>query len=729
MNKKIKAGIFMKFLLVMLLVSLIPLLFLGLRSVIMNKGLSDTITKISSDAHSTAILDKQIQVSKGLADSIDDYFAAVHQNVLMAVSSIRRKDISSVQKRRIIESVYATSRDFLAIKVEDKGSNFYFSTPPRWNFNREELSKLVSKASPGNFILSSPYFTDAFVAVDYCYSWRKGSYFFVVLNLNRIVEKLKNAPSNVDEEVFVVDSQGRIVIHPDFEKMRKGEKLDYISLIKDFVSSFQMMSAEFNGPRNIPMIGAVVPSRQSGWGVVTWQTKSTAYAPIAQVKVYVKNYTHRLLKIGVLQLIIIIIISFIASFILSKNISNPILELSKGALRVAKGDFSTPVKVKSKDEIGELTRIFNSMMVELKRYIDMQADKLDALVFSIREGLVMIDEKNRIILTNEAGRKILLLEESSIGSLLLDEIKRPEAKKVVSNLIESSDEKTKGEINFIQEGVQKFFEVQNYPVKTREGSLIGSILTFRDITIEKQLAQMKDDFLHSITHDLRSPMTSIRGFLEILLDETVGPLNEEQKNFLKIMDESSEKLLTLINNLLDISKLEAGKMPLHLKETRVDKIARRLVEFFKPQADSLKINLVFEASNEIQPIMADAVLIERVITNLISNALKFTPAGGKITVSVKDDYPEKGLVCVSVSDTGRGIPEEEKDKVFEKYHQVSDTSQKHTGTGLGLTVCKYIVEEHKGKIWVDSVYGKGSTFSFYIPKDLYKEGDEIKRKK
>jgi len=300
------------------------------------------------------------------------------------------------------------------------------------------------------------------------------------------------------------------------------------------------------------------------------------------------------------------------------------------------------------------------------------------------------------------------------------------AQAAFKELLEGKEENMRIEIDLSHEDMAKFYEVNKYSVTSRDNVALGSIITLRDITLEKELAKMKEDFLHSITHDLRSPMTSIKGFLEILSDESVGTLNEDQKNFLKIMDESSEKLLTMINNLLDVSKLEAGKMVLNLNAVDFKKLAKGIVDFFYPQAKSMKINLSLNAADGVMPLQADENLIERVITNLVSNAMKFTPPDGAVTVSVKDG---PGKIYVEVSDTGKGIPKEEVGRVFEKFHQVTDTALKKTGTGLGLTVCKYVVETHFGKIRAESVFGEGSTFSFWIPKDLYKENGEVKRKR
>ncbi|MCD6413193.1 MAG: HAMP domain-containing protein [Elusimicrobia bacterium] len=727
-KKRKSSGFFKKFALVMIFLSVIPLVFMGIRAILINRELSKNVEEISTNSLATSILDKQSRLSGWMADSIDDFFSDIIQNVGIIVDSVNMPNISRGQRDRIVASAYATTQEFVAVALFNRKKGIEYSVPPNWKFRTSEILNLSKGLEENNFRLSDVYLFSHRPLVSFIYRFSDSEYFFAVLNLERILKKLSIAPAATSEEIFIVSDRGRIILHSDKNKMETKVDISDLSLIKEFLSSKMPTSKEFLGLNGIPMIGSISPSRMTGWGIIVWQTKSTAYAPVAKVKKHIKDFTNKLIKYTYAQIFVISVVAFLAAFLMAKGISKPLLALSRAAARVARRDFSTPVSVKSKDEIGELAGIFNSMMDELKRYDQMQADKLDALVFSIRDGLIMIDEQHRIIIANEMARRIFSMPDNCVGWELSKAIENESIGSKMAELVKSQEQQ-KMELDMSYGDVPKFFEAVAYPVKTRDDKILGNIITVRNITLEKELARMKDDFLHSITHDLRSPMTSIRGFLEILLDETVGELNDEQKNFLRIMDESSEKLLTMINNLLDISKLEAGKMVLSLSDVDLPKMAKHLVDFFWPQAKNLKIDLSMEVAGEVRPIKADENLIERVITNLISNAIKFTPEGGSVKIIIKNNFPEKDAVCVSVSDTGRGIPADEIDKVFEKYHQVAGTASKKTGTGLGLTVCKYIIESHHGKIWAESTFGKGSTFSFWIPKDLYKDNGDIKRKR
>lgn len=732
---KRKSSFFRKFVLVMIFISVIPLFFMGVRAIIINTKLSGNVEQISSNSLETAILDKQNRLSEWMAGSIDDYFSGLLRNVPRIAESISAAGLSVEQRRRIMITEYNTGREFLAIALFRMPGKNRMKIPPDWKCNFSTIKKMAS--GEPKFAFGEVYFVENSPAIDFIYQCPDGKYLYIAISLESMLGKIKGTPSQIGEEVFIVSPAGKIILHPDAVKMTGKRDISFIPLISEFLSSRSPLSkGNFNGIKNIPMIGSVSPVRLLGWGVVVWQTKTTAYAQVAMVKNEIKTTSRQLIKQTYIQILIICLAAFWIAFALAKSISHPIMELSKGASRVAGRDFSVRVNVQSNDEIGDLAGIFNQMMEELEKYDRMQADKLDALVYSIKDGLMMVDHSGKILMANEKSMSILNMMDFSPGDDLLDAVKRSvrtfpsalNAADIMDKLLASGEENPKSEIDMSHEDMPKFYEVSRYSVTTRDNVNLGSIITLRDVTLEKELAKMKDDFLHSITHDLRSPMTSIRGFLELLLDGSAGEINEEQESFLKIMDESSEKLLGMINNLLDVSKLEAGKMVLNLNKADLPKTASTIVDFFYPQAKSLKIDLGFRCLKDPGKVNIDENLIERVITNLVSNAMKFTPPGGSVTVEIFDDNPEPGFLRVSVSDTGKGIPEGEVSRVFEKFHQVADTALKKTGTGLGLTVCKYIAEAHLGEIGAESVFGKGSVFSFFIPKDLVKENGEVSRK-
>jgi len=254
----------------------------------------------------------------------------------------------------------------------------------------------------------------------------------------------------------------------------------------------------------------------------------------------------------------------------------------------------------------------------------------------------------------------------------------------------------------------------------------------------KELDQMKDDFVSSVTHELRSPLTAIKGYINFILDGKSGPITDKQKEFLTIVANNTARLGRFINNVLDMAKIEAGMMEMKKEPMSIKDISAEMVTLLQPLADEKKLTLKIDVEEGIPEIVADPDKMRQVITNLVNNSLKFTPEGGSITVEAKNFDPDKlsdqarrifdlkpsmfkkdEMIQVAIKDTGIGIPEDAIRSVFSKFQQVEGVRDKikgPKGTGLGLSIVKGIIAAHKGRIWVESVVDKGTSFIFIIPK-------------
>lgn len=232
----------------------------------------------------------------------------------------------------------------------------------------------------------------------------------------------------------------------------------------------------------------------------------------------------------------------------------------------------------------------------------------------------------------------------------------------------------------------------------------------------QELDRLKQDFVSNVTHELRSPLTSLRGYVEYLLREGAGPLNDEQRESLVVVKNNSLRLARFIDNLLDVAKIESRKVELHKEEIDLRALAEEMRVVFRPQSKERNIPLDNEVPAALPHLWADADKVTEILTNLVSNAFKFTPDGGRVSIAAQD---EGALVHVRVVDTGEGLPPEALEAVFNKFEQVRPTSglaRKTKGTGLGLTIVKGFVEAHGGKVWIESAPGKGTTVHFTLSK-------------
>jgi signal transduction histidine kinase len=270
-----------------------------------------------------------------------------------------------------------------------------------------------------------------------------------------------------------------------------------------------------------------------------------------------------------------------------------------------------------------------------------------------------------------------------------------------------------------------------YPKLDEEGTYLYSVHVMQDITESKKVIEAeimketaeaankaKSDFLANMSHELRTPLNAILGFSELMSTGLGGPLTDQQKDYVTDIFTSGQHLLSLINDILDLSKVEAGKMELQMSELDIKRLLESSISLFKEKAYKQSLQMTFEIAEGLDTMMGDERKIKQVLFNLLSNATKFTPAGGKIH-TVAGSADDKEFIEFSVLDTGIGISPEDQKKLFTPFQQIDvRLTREYKGTGLGLSLCKKIVELHGGRIWIESEAGKGSRFAFVIPRNI-----------
>lgn len=353
------------------------------------------------------------------------------------------------------------------------------------------------------------------------------------------------------------------------------------------------------------------------------------------------------------------------------------------------------------------------------RAVQEEASKRQAILESIAEGVMVADARGEIIMMNAAAEQILgLRREEVLGRPIhhFTGLYGPAWQEWMASLRRwLSSPRGQPPILFMRHELTpegRFITVHAAPVMMGT-EFLGTVSVFRDITPEVEADRAKTEFISTVSHELRTPMTSIKGYVDLLLLGSAGPLSEMQRRFLQIVKANADRLKLLVDDLLDISRIESGRLQLDLRPVPLEAAVEAVVASLKARIDEKKQRLELDLPEFLPPVHADKDRLIQILSNLVSNAHKYTPEGGRICIRAR---AEDEAVHVEVSDTGIGIPPEALPRIFERFYRVDDPRVQETpGTGLGLSIVKALVEMHGGRIWVESEVGKGSTFHFTIP--------------
>lgn len=422
----------------------------------------------------------------------------------------------------------------------------------------------------------------------------------------------------------------------------------------------------------------------------------------------------------ILALSIFAIISgYAASRFFINRFLTPIFSLTQTVKLVKAGDLNQQANINTNDEIGELAHEFNNMTKRLLQYEQSTLGKLLseknkslAIVKSISDPLIVLDTNYRVLLINDACEKVFNVdEEKLVNKHFLEGIRNGDIFDYISSIFSNKEETSHKifQINTNQE--EYYYNVIVSTVKDNDAKLSGIIVVFQNVTQLKELEKIRTDFIATISHEFKTPLTSIVMGTDVLMDEGMGALNVEQKQFVKAIREDSDKLTKLVNDLLELTRIESGRAIYKFEQYAIDDIIECSVKPFYQIAEQHDVNLYFQCEEKLSPVIADFEKITWVLNNLISNALKYTNAGDEICVSAIE---EDSKVFVTVKDTGIGIPKEYVDKIFDKFVQVKDGDFEARGTGLGLAVVKEIIHAHNGEIWCESKLDIGSSFTFTL---------------
>src|SRR5882724_716006 len=474
---------------------------------------------------------------------------------------------------------------------------------------------------------------------------------------------------------------------------------------------------------------ATQPIDAADWVMATKIDRSEALASITILR-------NAVLIIFLISAVIILLIAIYWG----RFFSAPIVALTKKTQAIASGDFSQRIAVDSSDEIGILGRTFNEMtnklaesyraleqkVLERTSVLNQKLNELqeakakeDAILGSIGEGMIVTNNVGTILLINTIAAELLGIDQAaSAGKAVAAFPLYDQAETLIPlqarpiQMALTTGHKVIDEIKSIQGNVKRSLGITATPV-IQQGRIIGAIQIIRDITKEKEVDRMKTEFISIASHQLRTPLSAIKWFSEMLLAGDAGELKQEQTDFTKNIAASTERMIDLVNSLLNISRIESGRIIIDPKPTDLQELVQGIVNDLKAKIDGKKQNLVISVHSGLPKINLDPHLIGQVYLNLLTNAIKYTPTGGDISVLISRKNDQ---IISQVSDNGYGIPKSQQAKMFQKFFRAENIIKiESDGTGLGMYLVKAIIESSGGKIWFESEENKGTTFWFSLP--------------
>jgi two-component system, NtrC family, sensor histidine kinase KinB len=416
----------------------------------------------------------------------------------------------------------------------------------------------------------------------------------------------------------------------------------------------------------------------------------------------------------------LVILGLVFAVILANRIVAPLRELTATAARIAAGDLDAQARVASRDEVGILAAGFNTMADRIRQLRRSDLGKLivaqqttEAAIDSLYDPVIVTDAQGGVTKLNPAAEEIFGPKERNAGKHIEEIAKDSRIAVAVSEAL-SSQRPVAGEgaasvMPLDVDGAERAFRIRTTPMRDDEGRLMGAVTLLEDITHLREIDRLKSEFIATASHELRTPLTSVQMSVLLLLEGAAGGLTDKQQSLLRACREDCERLEKLMRDLLDLSKIEAGESAPHCTPVPLRDLIEGAADALRRRVEEKRVTLAVELSEGLPPVLADRPQIERVLSNLVTNALRHTDPGGSIRIQTQR---REGHVAISVADTGRGIPAEYLPRIFDKFAQVPGGPP--GGAGLGLAISKRIVEAHGGQIGVKSVVGRGTAFTFTL---------------
>ncbi|WP_413377166.1 cell wall metabolism sensor histidine kinase WalK [Alkalihalobacillus sp. 1P02AB] len=413
-------------------------------------------------------------------------------------------------------------------------------------------------------------------------------------------------------------------------------------------------------------------------------------------------------------------ITVILIILVSQTITGPIIDMRKQAMRMGHGDFSRKVRVYGTDEIGQLATSFNDLTSKLQDATatrDREQKKLSSVLAHMTDGVIASDAKGLVILMNNRAEELLGKATYEVIRKPITEVLQLAEDYVVDDLFDHDESLI---LDFSDEENDYMLQANFSVIQENDGPINGVITVLHDVTEQEQIEQDRREFVANVSHELRTPLTTMKSYLEALEDGAISDPDLGPR-FLGVTQNETERMIRLVNDLLQLSKIDSRDYQLNFSTVDFVLYLHEVIDRFDMIAANKNIHFIRKISPQLTYVKMDRDKLTQVIDNIISNAMKYSPEGGNVTITL-EHYGQN--IRVSIADEGMGIPRESQQKIFDRFYRVDKARARSIGgTGLGLAIAKELVHAHHGEIWVESMYGQGTTIFFTLPFTKNKEGN------